>query len=614
MGNRRVITILLSAILVCALLLWFVQRRERYFPESSRARNNLVEGPLDHVTRITIDHGVARIGLVQHDGIWELTAPFVARVDQGAVARLLDGFESVRVSDALSVQEIRRRELSLRDFGLTPPRTHVEWEGPQGRAHYLFGSFTPIGTDVYVQLEGDDQILTVPAELYKTLPRTADDVRSRRLAHGNRAMAQTVELRMPGSPFIKLSRDSGTWRLTQPMPAPAADERVEALLDLLFDEHVDQFVWPTVSNVMDVAESDAAFKTRLELYGLGAESGLQVQVETHDGKAPERIVFGRRVEGMEGLSYVLLSGGSAIGTVSNRIAEACRIKPSEIRDPRIFSEVQGVVRQIQIYFGDTRYAFSQTNGVWRIESPVVDIADQQAIGRTLDQLLRLETVEPIKDESDAVTPAEEDEPTTLCHVVLLSGLNTETRFVVQQQNSDKETFQLMFTNSLAASSVASSNMPLPLISEAGVLSLRDKTILSLPEASVRRVTRRFADGAQERLVREKNATVWHSDVENPKLPVQDNLKNLLKLLSGLQTTRVEQLGVLPGDADRYGLSQPWLEISVDVDVADTVRKTIVIGNSAGMAGRFAAVRGLDVVFVLGEDAVKTLSAQLLEPR
>lgn len=613
MGNRRILCFLVSCILFCLTLLWAVQRRERSFPEPDKSRAGLTGHTLDGVDRITVEHGDARIGLMRRGTEWELVAPFPARVDQGAVARLLDGFETARVTDALSFQEVRRRELTLRDFGLAAPRTRAELAGREGVDRFLFGAFTPHGTDVYLLMNGLEQVLAVPSPLYRILPRTADEVRSRKLVYGNRARIRSLEMRMSGRPFIRLSKEQGTWRLAQPAPAPASDARVEALLDVLCREPVERFVWPTVSNVLDVAGSEADFKLRLELYGLGSESGLQVQVEEAGGAAAERVVFGRTVEGAEALTYVLLPGGSAVGAVSNAVAQAFRLLPADLRDPRVFAEVRGIVRRLHIYVGDHLFVLSRTNALWRIEAPVSDAADQEVADEAVSRLLRLEA----EGVEEAASPAAQAGAASggnapVSHVVLFSDQG-ETRFSIQRAGPDAPFARLAFTNSAALYRVAASNLPAVFLSQVGLMSLRDKTVLALPETTVRRITLKRADGTVETAQRDSATGVWRPAEGQTGVLSAERLGRLLKSLASLRAERIEKIGLAPEEAAMYGLARPWLEMSVDVDAKDSVRKTLLVGDEADLGSRYAVVRGVDVLFVLGGDAVAELAAHWVEP-
>ena len=612
MANRRILIFLLCCIAVCSLLLWGVQRRVRFYPVQSKVKMVLLEHALEAVDSLTIERGDTRIGLHRQDGLWEMTAPFSARVDQGAVARLLDAFETARVTDALSFQELRRRELSLKEFGLSPAHTHVILGGSQQRDEILFGAFSPLGTDVYVRMNQMEQILVVPAGVYTVLPHTADDIRSRKIAHGDRTLLRTVELRVPGRPFIKLSKETGTWRLVQPAPAPASDAKVDGLLDALFAARVERFVWPTVSNVMDVAETESVLKTRMNLYGFGSDAGLQIQLQEAGAEPPMKIVFGRQLESADELTYVLLQGGAAIGAVSNAVALALQPLPSDLRDTRLFYEMPGSVRRLQVYFGDLLFVLAQTNSQWRLNAPVADVADQAVVRDTVERVLRLnaESVEDGASEETRRVRAEQSAP--ISQVELFSE-QTSWRFAIAPDDVEGAYYRVTFTNAPTVFRVASSNVPPALVSMIGLLGLRDKTVLALQPPSLRRITVRRGEGAGETVQRENEGAVWRLGEGKAGRFSKEHLNALVARLESLKADRIEKLGLTPDELDTYGLRMPWLEISVDVDAADAVRKTLLVGKEAGFGKRYAMMRGLDVLFVLGEEVVTGLSARLVDP-
>jgi len=613
MGNRRIILMLLCGIVLSALLLWALQRRVRFFPAEDKAKTVLLEHALDEVDRVTVERGDARIGLRREDGRWGMVAPFQAQVDQGVVSRLLDVFESARVKDSQAFQELRQRELSLKEFGLSPAQTRVVLEGPRQRDEFQFGAFSPLGAEVYVRMNQTEQILVVDASLYGALPRTADDLRSRKLVHGDRALLRTLEVRTPGRPFIKLSKDSGTWRLVQPSSVPASDEKVEALLDVLYGARVEQFIWPTVSNVMDVAETESAFKTRLGVYGLEAETGIQIQLQETGPVPPAKVMLGRPPDESAGLTYALLQGGDAIGTVSNDVALAFRVSPSELRDTRLFLESPTSVRRFQVYFRDSLFVLTQTNAMWRMETPVADVADQGVVQETVERLLHLKAV-AIDDDNTSETRRVNNEQTVPISYVELFSDQASWRLAISPDDIEGKFLRVTFTNAPTVFRVASSNVPPALVGMIGLLSLRDKTVLAVPSASLRRITvKRGVGGPLETVERGKDDSVWRLGRGMTGKIAAARLDALLARLEGLKADRIESLGLVADSGDAYGFRMPWLEMSVDMDAADAVRKTLLVGKDAGFGKRYAMVRGLDVLFVLGKEELQVLSERLVEP-
>ncbi len=611
MGNRRIILFLLTAIAICSVLLWSLNQKQRTFGMQGKARARLVDEALGRIERLTIDRGDARMRLELTKGRWHLTAPFPAQVEQGTVARLLDAFESARIRDTVAFQELLRRELSLRDFGLSPARFHVAMEGAQRSEAFLFGAFTPLGNELYLQVDGSDRILVVSATLHDAIPRTADDLRSRKLLHGVRSAVQTLEVRSPGTPFIALSKESGTWKLVQPSAMPADGERVEALLDTLYGAKLSHFVWPTVSNVMDVAMTDSSLKTRMGLYGLGTDSGIQISVQEKGGTPPAKVFFGHALDGLAALCYTLLPGGEAIGAVSNSIAEAFRLSVDSLRDSRPFHGSAAGVRRIQIQLGDTPFVLTQTNGLWRFEAPVSDEADQAAVRDTVERLLRIKADTILENVTDLAL-AKHERPLPVSQVEMIAD-PCVWRFQILPGDLEGAFHHLIFTNTPTFYRVAVSNLPPALVSMAGVFGLRDKSVLSLPRASLRRIAV-LRDGVSVLAVeRVSGEAPWHLGDGTAGQIVEERLQALITCFENLRADRIEGVGLTPERSATYGLREPWLEINIDVESQDAVRKTLLVGRDAGFGKRYAAVRGLDVLFVLDASALQVLGTRFLEP-
>lgn len=608
MGNRRIILFFLCGIAVCSFLIWGLPRYAPFLPVKTEAAAALTDGDLSWVERITVDHGDARIGMCLKAGRWVLEAPFQAPVDRGAALRFLDLFESARVKDSLGFHELRKRELSLKEFGLAPARAHVVLEG--GKRHeFFFGAATPLGKDVFVRSGRDERVLVVSGDLCGALPRTADDIRSRRLAGYTEGSISAIEIRVPERPFIRLSKESGTWRLTQPVEAPASDAKVEAMLGMLENARVSRFIWPTVSNVMDVAESEAAFRTRLGVYGLGDDTGTRVQLLPERPGEPVVIIFGTPVKETEGFTYVLLHGATAIGAVSNAVVEAVRLSPEDLRDMRLFSELPARVDRLQVSLGEDEFVLAQTGAQWRFETPMSDLADQAAVGQVVKSLININADE-IEDRAGG-DERDEGRGKPLSRVDVGAGARS-WRFSIMPADAENRLMNVVFTNSTRVFRVAASNVPSALVSTVGMLGLRDKTVLALPERSLRRITLKRGRAQADVVERSGPDAAWRAGEVSPGKVDAARLSAVVALLEKIRADRVEKLGVTLEEIEAYGLRDPWLSLSADVDATDSVRKTLLVGKEAWFGKRYAMVRGLDILFVLSPETLGILNGHLVE--
>lgn len=610
MSNLKSIFFLLGAIAFCCALLLLLRHKDALMPMQEKARSALFDAPLDAVTRVTIDYSETRIGLERGTAKWHLTAPFAAQVEQSAVTRLLDALESAQVVDTLSFREMRHRELSLKDLGLMPARLQLVLEEAGQRDTLLFGATTASGKECYLRRNNDEQVLVLPATILPHLPATADDLRSRRLLHGGRKDIRGLEVRAPGCPYIALSRDEkGTWLLTQPTAAAVAQERAESLIDTLYTTPVNFFLWPTISNIMDVAETETAQKTRLALYGLVEDSGTQITVLKGDNP-PARVVVGRTLPEAPDLNYILLPEGVAIGAISNSIAEAFTLTLDDLRDNTPFRRAATNLRRLQVSLDHLHCTLTQTNGIWRFETPFAGEASQSAVRATLEQLTNLK--------ADTLTDLtlwrqqHNIEPDAPVSEVELQAENSTLRFTLFHGNLQSDSYNLLLADHPTVYSVNLTNLPSAFVTKSGLLALRGTTMLALPQSAVRRLAARLDGKTSYSAERESDSNEWRLKAGTRGHLNSTQLSTLLLLLENLNAERIEEIGFTQEQFAAYGLLEPWLELTIDVDSRDTLRRTLIVGRELSFGKRYAVVRGLDILFVLDNTNLAALAAPLVE--
>lgn len=605
MGNRRIILIFLLVIFFCVTVLFLTRKGSRLIQPKQKTFVTLVDGPLDQVDHITIDRGVSRVGLIQMNDRWVMTAPFSAAVDQAAVLRFLDAIEGARVLDSLSYKDLHKRGLSLREFGLRPPRGILVLEGNDGRRIFHCGFNTPTGNGFYIQPAGVEQVFVISDQVEKAIPRDADVVRSKKLVDDDLTHAVSIEIRSPGNPFIHLQFEKGNWSLRQPLVAPASGVVVKHLLDLLVNAEIDHFILPTVSNVLDVAQTESAMKTRCALYGLDDENGLQVQISTAENAKPIRWVFGNEQKEQGALTYALLQNGEAIGLVSNGVADAFRVKPSNLRDLRLFHERPSDVRELNVSCSGIQLTLGRDQGIWKISAPVSAPADQQVVSQVVDQLLNLEAL------SIQEFDPQQDVP-EFSKIELVSSKARYT-FLILRDDLPGKHLNVFFPETKTVYAVNSAGVPSVILAPGALLTLRDKTLLSLSSASIRRVQGKSADGQIIKVERDKEDSPWSISRDGMRGVFQkDAFDSLIRLLGQLQPVRIEKLGITLEDLETYGFRKPWYELNVDVESADAVRKSVLIGKPVDETNRYAMIRGQNMLVVLDAKTIAALTTPFVQ--
>jgi len=616
MGNRQVILFFILGILVCSLLLL---KRDLLVGWSSaggvKESDRLVAGPLDGVKQVIIERGKLSVGLRRQgsDEPWELYSPFPSRLDQAVVARLLDGIENARIVERIRASEMRRRELSLRDFGFSPASICLSLQDGERTDALFVGSMIPAVNEVYVRVTAiPDQVMSVSAKLLESVPKTLDELRSRDIVVCDRSRLRILEIKAPGKPFIRLVKEGDTWRLTQPSEVPADDRKVAKMLDALYGVKVARFVWPSGSRPEEATVSDAALKTRLELYGLGTDMLLQISAQESALGEPSRLVLGNGVEGVEGYRYALLPGGQTIATLTNELLTAFQVTPADLRDMRLFFESPDKVNRLEISVEGSLFVLARQGGLWEMVSPIAGRADQGGVTEMIEQLLRLNALELLSATTNASTAVssagESTDGKSSVEIGTKDGKSTKLLFVPEYVEG-KAYCSVSMTDRAVTYRVDAHAVPAAALQASAALALYDLKIFAFTNDAVQRITTKLPTGISETVLRDKEGT-WRLEQASGVLAVE-GLQQRLALLAALTAERIEKPCALESDVEAYGLKAPWLEVSVSVNAGDAIRKTLLVGSETSGGSRYAMVRGQDLVFVLEAKTVALLSNSLV---
>lgn len=607
MIDRRTTVGLGAAVLVAGLALWTLQhqRPESRLPIATAATGLLFPKGFGEVEALIVEHGGFRTALEMRGGRWRQVEPFSAGVDQAAVARALDALADMPLLERIALSEVRRRELQLKDFGLAPAQTRVIVRGKARRLELCFGRLTPAGNEVYFYLDQATQVLVTRREVLDAVPVSLEQVRDRALLPVDGQPVTALELRRPGMPYpyIKLSRGQDGWQLVQPVDAPADADAVESVLAALRQVRIASFV---------TAENGDSLLSRLGLYGLDAEGPAQVQLWDAGGAAGKRLAFGRPIPDRPGLIYALTADGQSVVAVTNSVLRALLIAASDLRDRRVFRLAPDEVCRLQVRYPDLLVECRrEAAGRWSLVSPVQDDADPEAIDRLLVSLLRVHAERVVDDPEadDAERRASAGRAT--CTVELAATTRTVRCTLAAEPAGDW--VQVTFTHSPAVYRVAASNLPPAVLHEAAACALRDRAILGVATSCVRRLSVR-RHGAAEAVERTPEEAAWQvAGGASDRVASSEGVATWLKLVSHLRAERIERLGSGARELSAFGLEDPWLEVGVDLLSNEALRKVLLVGGLTRDGGRYALVRGHDVIFVLSRETLRTLDAPLTRP-
>ena len=580
MSNRRFILFFLVGIAACAAGLWGLAVRARVVASDATRR---VLCPVDpgavDAMAVTMPDGT-RLALERQSGLWRIVAPFPSAADPAPVAQLLDMLTLTPIDDMRTEEELHQLNESLADFGLNPPRTTVSLMAAGVTNVVHFGAKTASGKEVYARVEDVKNVFTLSADTFAAVPTDVDAFRPRALLACPRDEITGFEFRVPDAAFVKLVREGTTWRMTAPLAAAADANAVSTLADRLAAARVADFTLPSAAQPPPHGTTPDGTLPAAALvpYGLSTDAALSVTVRAMDGSV-ETILFG----GAAGTNRVwaLVQNGTTVVSVDAAIAELCRAHEAAFRDTRVFSfKKDESLKSISLTADSLVYVLGRdTNGVWRIDAPVVAPADQTLAAALAEKILTLK-------QNDLVPQDAKKKP------------GSEIRVTVE-------------TSSASYPAIA-----VPAAYFGGSVSfadLRSKTLLTLDPGTVRRLSVKQEANEAPAVVYDTARAVWN--LEKPVEGRRSNptaIKAVLTALARVEAVSVETVAATPADFRRCGLDAPVCVVPVDVETAGTSRRNILLGGATSGGGRYATAGGVDAVFVVSKQTAAALMADLTE--
>lgn len=580
MSNRRFIVFFVVGIAFAVLLLTFTS----FHPKAAEKPESLVVAPFgpDDADGIEIVRRMSQTNRLERTplGGWRLVYPFPAQADAVSVAKFLDSILLLKPGDVLTSSDMRALGRTMRDFGFVPQRLSIKVSSRSNAVDLDFGGKTPSGAEVYVRSGIDGPVFTIPTSTFEAMPDGTDAFRRRRVFEASPASVVAADFRVPGTTFVKLVQSGGTWQIVQPNKAPADAAVVNDVISRLLALRIERFVWPDAwSATADASPStDKVKATRLATYGIDENEGLSVALWTSP-TAVERLVFGAPAG--SNLVHALVHDGTTVVAVDSAVSDMCRAGRDKFLDARIFPFGADSLKSVSVTIGETVYVLSaDTNGHWRIESPVAAPADASAVADLLDGVLRLKQNDRVPDGPARAT------------VAVVAGAPA-----------------FESATNLAAVAVRADFLRAP-------ANLRSKQIISVQPDMVKRLTV-IAAGGETVVEHDVDRAAWR--IVKTSVPAAANLRvspdgvsRMISALSDVSAVSVENLNAAPDDFKRCGLSRPAFTIAVDVESADVVRRNLLLGNAAPGGGRYATTGGADAIFIISRESVAALTVPLVE--
>jgi len=308
--------------------------------------------------------------------LWAITAPISYPAQDYVIEQLLNSLAGLASYTFISPQELKASQKSVSEFGLDVPVATLTLQQAGQRLELLFGGLTPAGDFGYLQLGNTPGIYVVPAEIFKRLPRTANDWRDTALVNlSGLADLDRFEVRNQGRGgfSLQVNMTNHQYYLTRPTPARAAKEKIVALLYKVQTEPILQFIADDARGQLDQLgfqppEAEVVF-------GSGTNDLVVVQF----GKSPSNeVVYARR----------LLNDNIVL--VSRSVLEALQVPATDLRDRHLLSFDPAAIDLLEIAAEEKFTLRRQGSNSWAVTEPQLMLADGDLVRTCLNLLASAE--------------------------------------------------------------------------------------------------------------------------------------------------------------------------------------------------------------------------------
>ena len=379
MKNQTTVLWLVTAVLLAA----FIWVYEHHFAPAEVVGGKLLPGlHAAELTEIRIaPAGAKEFTAVFTNNAWCLKKPFVYPAQNAAIASLLGALEKVTVATRLTAAELNAKKDAEAGFGFDAPQAAVDLAAGETKWHFLVGSNTAPGDQVFMRIVGADGAYVTDAAWLPLLPKTVESWRDTSLV-GPVENPDWIII-TNGTRVIELRRNATNqnWRLVQPITARANSARITTALQQLAAAQATRFITDDPKADLTAFGLDPAATDLWLGHGTNLFSAVHAgKISTEDTNQ----IYVRR----DSFNTVALAAKDALAAWTGEV--------NDFRDRHLL-ELNGPVSEIELRTAETNFSlvFNRTNG-WRVAGEKFPVEDQSVLdlARTL---LNWQAVDFVRD-------------------------------------------------------------------------------------------------------------------------------------------------------------------------------------------------------------------------
>jgi hypothetical protein len=620
---------LFTVLLILVVLIWLLERRSPVqFPKPER----LIPFNIDEIVTLGFEKDSIKIKCSRIGMQWRIVSPVNARADAGVIMSDLHTLEMLKVDEVITESQLKRRGLTLKDYGLVPPRARITLGTRKEFIDILVGDSSPVGDSVYVNIKGLADVIATSRVLLDVIPASPEVIRERLLLDSGPERISGIEIHRAGLPVLSIERHNDRWQLKQPFVAPANHERVSQLLKFLYELRIEKFIWDPPVSIKEKERDDVQMKqSLLSKFQLTKEQApLRILLQETGKSTPREIITGKNVENAPETVYIRLSDEPSIYSVGSYFVSALSSLCDNVAEKRLFPVKADEIIRVSFRMGDNKFVLLKDK-TWNIVEPVKYNADIDAVNKLLEDIVSLQAVSV---SSCAKTNLPFQGLNQQCMLVEMNWLDfsgkdipatNAIKFVFSPWNKEKkqswavlipETSSVVFDVSQVLSGTGDTLLLYQLQTNFVKLAEQvveypanyfSKTILNVPAKSIQQLT--LQKGGRELSIARNAENIWTA-VKPVDGQIENNVvEDILKTVASLKAIRVEIYN--PSNLSVYGLDPPQAKLTIDAGENEVARKSILLGFRAGIDGIYAKLQGDDVVFVVETRIANTLARDFL---
>jgi Domain of unknown function (DUF4340) len=187
-----------------------------------------------------------------------------------------------------------------------------------------------------------------------------------------------------------LEKTGATWRLTEPVTAPAIDWQTQDLIRTLCDLRS--------QGRPESAPSDAGLDKPQYTVSLSTNEGKAVRIDIGNKNVTGDLMFARVEDGETNL-------------IDAGLAKTLKTAATDLRDKHLLTASSSDVQQIRIITPTQRLVLSKSGSKWKITEPTEMPGDSEAISSLITTITGTEASEFLKPDSEDLAFARFDHPT-----------------------------------------------------------------------------------------------------------------------------------------------------------------------------------------------------------